>query len=88
LGYIFSTKRGDPFDVIIYTKREHPPAHVHVWDVGVGDVVVNLVPDVHFRHDPKYMDDEDKLKMLTFIEKHQDLLKQEWRRLTGLPFEE
>lgn len=72
------------FDVMIYTRDEHPPAHVHVWKAG-GEVIIHLGDEdtPPLVHEVKRMPKRDVRKALTIVEDNQELLLGEWRRLHG-----
>ncbi len=69
---------------MIYTRDEHPPAHVHVWKAE-GEVVIYLgdesaAPSIR---EVNRMPKKDVRKALALIEENQEQLLVEWRRIHG-----
>jgi len=68
------------FDVMIYIRDEHPPAHVHVWKAE-GEVIIHLeTPAVH---EVKRMSRPDVRAALAIVEENREMLLGEWRRIHG-----
>lgn len=72
------------FLVMIYTRDEHPPAHVHVWKAE-GEAVIYLGDETTAPslHEVNRMSAKDARRALAIVEGHQDLLLGEWRRIHG-----
>lgn len=63
------------YDVYIYTRDEHPPAHCHVW-LGDQEAVVELDP-VRIRGSSG-LHSRDLKKIEALIEEHQEQLLAAW----------
>jgi hypothetical protein len=63
------------FDVYIYTRDEHPPAHCHVWQ-GDQEAVVELDP-VRIRGSDG-LHSRDLRKIVALIEEHREELLAVW----------
>lgn len=68
------------FDVYIYTRDEHPPAHCHVW-LGDQEAVVELDP-VRIRGSVG-LHSRDLKKILALIAEHQAQLLEVWDSIFG-----
>ncbi len=76
------TKSG--FRVVIYTRDEHPPAHVHVWRAE-GEVVIRLgdrndLPDVR---EVNGMPRRDVRRALDLVTNNQEMLLARWEEIHG-----
>ena len=72
------------FAVRIYTRDEHPPAHVHVWKAG-GEMVIYLgdeqtPPSVR---ESRGLAARDERRAFELVVNNQELLLREWRRIHG-----
>ncbi len=85
MAKIYSVADGAEMDVYIYSRKEHPPAHCHVFYEG-EEAIVFLNP-VKIRAVSPYLNDWEVEKILNFIEQNQDSLMAEWLRITGLSLE-
>jgi hypothetical protein len=72
------------FEVRIYTRDEHPPAHVHVWKAE-GEAVIYLGDDETPPSlcEVNRMRKKDVRKALNIVEDNQEILRAEWRRYHG-----
>lgn len=82
MAKIFSVAQGDDMDVYIYSRKEHPPAHCHVFYEGEEAVI--LLNPVSVRVVSPYLNDWEIDNILEFIRQRQDFLMKEWGRITGL----
>jgi hypothetical protein len=85
MAKIFSATAGDEMDVYIYSRKEHPPAHCHVF--YEGEEAIMFLDPVEIRAVSPYLNDWEIQKILDFIKQHQAHLISEWGRVTGLPLE-
>lgn len=72
----------DGFEVVIYTRDEHLPPHVHVWKAE-GEVVINLGdintgPEIH---EVNGMPIRDARKALNIVEDNQNHLLARWNEI-------
>jgi hypothetical protein len=85
LGYILNVptelEQGG-FSVRIYTRDEHPPAHVHVWKAE-GEVVIDLGDDDRAPSIKEIngMSKRDVHKALAIVEENQAHLLARWREI-------
>ena len=63
------------YDVYVYTRDEHPPAHVHVW-LGEKEAVVEIETGL-VRAGTEFHSRDIK-KILALIEAHQEQLLAVW----------
>lgn len=85
LGYILNVpteleQRG--FSVRIYTRDEHPPAHVHVWKAE-GEAVIDLGDEdrAPFVTEVNGMSKKDVRAALAMVEENQARLLARWREI-------
>jgi hypothetical protein len=76
--------RESGFRVVIYTRDEHPPAHVHVWRAG-GEAVIRLGAEgeLPFLHEVNGMPKRDVRRALDLVTAHQDILLTRWEEING-----
>jgi hypothetical protein len=86
MAQIFKTANGDPMDVYIYSRKEHPPAHCHIFYEG-EEVIVFLSP-VAVRKASLNLNDWELQKVLDFVQAHQEMLIKAWSEITGLALDE
>ena len=63
------------YDVYVYTRDEHPPAHVHVW-LGDKEAVVEI-ETLNVRAGTEFHS-RDLKKILALVEAHQEQLLAVW----------
>ena len=76
--------RHEGFEVLIYTRDEHPPAHVHVWKAG-SEAVIHLgdestAPSIQGIN---RMAKRDARRAIRIVEDNQELFLARWRELHG-----
>lgn len=76
--------RESGFRVVIYTRDEHPPAHVHVWKAG-GEVVIHLgdAEESPSLREVNGMSKRDARKALDLVTEYQDFLLTRWEEIHG-----
>lgn len=72
------------FRVVIYTRDEHPPAHVHVWKAG-GEIVIHLggpraLPSLR---EVNGMPKRDARRALHLVTEYQVVLLARWKEIHG-----
>jgi len=74
--------RESGFRVVIYTRDEHPPAHVHVWKAG-GEAVIRLGDggELPVIHEVSGMPKRDARRALDLVTEHQGLLLARWEEI-------
>ncbi|MDX1991824.1 MAG: DUF4160 domain-containing protein [bacterium] len=85
MAKIFRVEQGDAMDVYIYSRKEHPPAHCHVFYEN-EEAIIFLNP-VAVRKVSPNLNDWEVENIITFIQEHQEFLIGEWIKVTGLPLE-
>lgn len=81
---LLDRRKGHGFDVYIFTRDEHPPAHVHVFR-GDQDAVVTLTT-MEIRPNSSF-NSRDIGKILDLIAENREMLLEAWDTYTELPRE-
>jgi hypothetical protein len=72
------------FQVMIYTRNEHEPPHVHVWK-GSGEAIINLggekggYPELYDVNEP--MSKKDAYRALEIVTRNNGFLIKRWREI-------
>ena len=76
--------RESGFRVVIYTRDEHPPAHVHVWKAG-GEAVFQLGGEAELPslREVNGMPKRDARRALDLVTAHQESLLARWEEIHG-----
>jgi hypothetical protein len=75
-------KKQDGFEVVINTRDEHLPPHVHVWNAD-GEVIINLGNSrtAPSQHEVNGMAKKDVKKALEIVTDNQRVFLKEWWRI-------